>query len=377
MSQQRAGEYPDAALEPVALNLSPGAEYHSRHRQWQGIPSLDRTANGTLWATWYSGGKTEDADNYVLVVRSEDGGASWSQPVLVVDPPGRVRAYDSNLWTDPLGRLWLCWSQSYEEVFDGRAGVWFSRCDDPSASRPCWSAPRRLCHGVMLNKPTVLSTGEWLFPAGLWAPSIWMSAEKPCFTRHADLAGERFSNVYVTCDQGETFALRGRADIPERVFDEHMIIERGDGSLWLLARTAQGIGESFSTDGGRTWSLGQDSGLGGPNSRFFIRRLDSGNLLLVNHVEYTGRNNLTALLSEDDGRSWPYRLLLDGRQDVSYPDGLQAPDGTIQIIYDHERYGAKEILLASFTEEDVRAGQPASDQCRLQHLVNRAGEEAS
>ena len=31
-----------------------------------------------------------------------------------------------------------------------------------------------------------------------------------------------------------------------RQFDEHMFIERRDGSLWLLARTKYGIGESVS-----------------------------------------------------------------------------------------------------------------------------------
>ena len=32
-----------------------------------------------------------------------------------------------------------------------------------------------------------------------------------------------------------------------RQFDEHMFVERKDGSLWLLVRTNYGIGESIST----------------------------------------------------------------------------------------------------------------------------------
>jgi predicted neuraminidase len=363
----------DLALQPVAPDLIPGPQYESRNRHWQGIPSLERAVDGRLYATWYSGGETEDPDNYVLVVRSDDGGESWSEPLLVIDPPGRVRAFDSNLWTDPMGRLWLFWAQSWE-LFDGRVGVWCLVCDEPAADPLTWSAPRRLAHGIMLNKPTVLSSSEWLFPTALWAPSKWMTAEQTdAFARHAELDGERYSNVLVTTDQGASFSLLGQADVPGRVFDEHMIVERRDGSLWMLVRTDCGIGESVSTDRGHTWSPGRDSGLGGPCSRFFIRRLQSGALLLVNHVHYTGRNNLTALLSDDDGRTWPHQLLLDGRSDVSYPDGCQAPDGTIHVIYDHERCGAKEILLATFTEEDVRAGAPTSPRCRLQHLVNQAG----
>jgi hypothetical protein len=363
----------DLALAPAAPNLAPGPQYASEHRLWQGIPSLERTGDGQLWATWYSGGKTEDPDNYVLLTRSGDGGGSWSAPVLVIDPPGKVRGFDPCLWTDPLGRLWLFWAQSYE-LFDGRVGVWASVCEDPSAEALTWSTPRRLCHGIMLNKPTVLSSGEWLLPAALWAPSKWLSADKTeAFSRHADLDGERYSNVFVTTDDGATISLLGQADVPGRVFDEHMIVERSDSSLWMLVRTDYGIGESISTDRGCTWSPGRDSGLGGPCSRFFIRRLQSGALLLVNHLNFTGRNNLTALLSDDDGRTWPHRLLLDGRSDVSYPDGCQAPDGTIHVIYDRERHGAKEVLLATFTEEDIRNGEPRSPICRLQHTVDKAG----
>lgn len=364
---------PDLALEPVPLDPQPGPQYHSSQRLWQGIPSLERGSDGCFYATWYSGGQTEDPDNYVLVVRSDDEGESWSESILVIDPPGKVRAFDSNLWTDPHGRLWLFWAQSYE-LFDGRMGVWVSVCDDPGASPQAWSEPQRLFNGIMLNKPTVLTTGEWLYPAALWALSKWVPAERrETFARHADLDHERFSSVFVTTDGGESFSLRGRADVPGRVFDEHMVVERTDGSLWMLVRTDYGIGESVSTDRGRTWSPGKDSGLGGPCSRFFIRRLQSGALLLVNHVDYEGRNNLTALLSDDDGRTWPHRLLLDGRRDVSYPDGFQAPDGTIHIIYDRERRGAKEILLASFTEEDIRAGKSQSASWRMQHIVNQAG----
>ncbi len=363
---------PDLALAPVALNLAPGPQYHSSARLWQGIPSIERGADGCFYATWYSGGKTEDPDNYTLVVRSDDEGRTWSEPILVVDPPEKVRAFDPNLWTDPRGRLWLLWAQSWE-LFDGRVGVWCSVCDDLGAARPGWSPPRRLAHGIMLNKPTVLSSGDWLFPVGLWRDSAWMASDAPGLLAHPELNAERFSNVYVTRDEGATFALLGRADVPRRVFDEHMIVERRDGSLWMLVRTDNGIGESVSTDRGTTWTPGEDTGLGGPNSRFFIRRLQSGALLLVNHVDCSGRNNLTALLSEDDGQTWPHRMLLDGRKDVSYPDGFQAPDGMIHIIYDRERYGAKEILLASFTEMDVRAGQPTTAACRLQQLVSKAG----
>ena len=144
-----------------------------------------------------------------------------------------------------------------------------------------------------------------------------------------------------------------------RSFDEHMVVEKSDGTLWMLVRTSQGIGESLSTDGGLTWGALSASSIQHPSSRFFIYRLDSGNLLLVKHGPMrakTGRSHLTAYASTDDGESWSKGLLLDEREGISYPDGQQSNDGTIYIIYDRSRTGDREILMCRFTEDDVFAG---------------------
>ena len=46
-----------------------------------------------------------------------------------------------------------------------------------------------------------------------------------------------------------------------------------------------------------------------------------------------------------------------------------APDGTIYIIYDYNRTPNGEVLMATFTEADVRAGKPVSDKVRLRGQV--------
>ncbi|NOU66070.1 family 43 glycosylhydrolase [Paenibacillus sp. LMG 31461] len=353
-------ETKDLALVPAEVRaVDPNTK---ELRLWQGIPGIERALNGRLWATFYSGGKDEGAENFIVLITSDDDGATWSDPLYEVSPPGEIRAYDPCLWHDPMGRLWLFWAQS-DKWYDGRCGVWASMCENSQISNPIWSKPQRIANGIMMNKPTVLSNGEWLLPATVWSSRT--SSEH-------DLANERFSNVYVSADQGETFYLRGSADVPNRSIDEHMIIERKDGSLWMLVRTSYGIGESFSYDNGRNWTTGKTSWLGGPDSRFFIRRLLSGNLLLINHHEYANRSHLTAMISKDDGKSWHGFLLLDERSDVSYPDGVQAADGTIYIIYDRERFKAKEILMARFQESDVMQGECMASGSKLKLLVNQA-----
>ena len=43
-------------------------------------------------------------------------------------------------------------------------------------------------------------------------------------------------------------------------------------------------------------------------------------------------SQLTAWLSEDEGATWQGGLMLDERKGISYPDGFQAPDGTV-VLY--------------------------------------------
>jgi hypothetical protein len=65
---------------------------------------------------------------------------------------------------------------------------------------------------------------------------------------------------------------------------------------------------------------------------------------------------------------------MDERSGVSYPDGQQSQDGTIHIIYDYSRTGAREILMATFTEDDVIAGNPSSSSVSLRMLVSKYKE---
>lgn len=346
----------DFLQPPEIVTAEPGAEYLPAARKFQGIPSLERAKKGRLWAVWYAsptGG--EDANNYVVLVTSGDNGKSWTEASLIIDPDksGPVRAFDPELWIDPTGRLWVFWAQAIGH--DGTvSGVWSITTDNPEAASPDWSAPRRLTDGIMMCKPTVLSTGEWCLPASTWRKT------------------DNSARMVISTDEGKTWKVRGAAHIPKemRAFDEHMIVERKDDSLWMLIRSNTGtMLESISTDRGQNWTVAKPSAIEHPSARFFIRRLSSGNLLLVKHHETKSRNNLTALISQDDGLTWQGGLLLDERSTVSYPDGVQAADGTIYIIHDRNRTKERQIFLSVFDESALLSGKP-NQQTRLKVLVS-------
>ena len=361
------------ALAPPVLNTSPLPQYDYEKLDYGMTIGIERTPGGRLWACWVAGGDSPKA--YFVLATSDDDGQTWSKPRLVLDShakdlPRERSILVGNLWTDPLGRLWLIFDQSMD-MFDGRAGVWATICENPDADEPVWSAPRRIWHGVTLNKPTVLSNGEWMLPISLDQRGGF-GPFKGCFTELNPLRG---ANVFVSTDQGNTWERRGMSTFPNPDWHEHMVVERKDGSLWMLARTGKGIMETESTDGGRTWSQPVDSAIKHPVARFHIRRLSSGRLLLVKHGDridaHTGREQLSAWLSDDDGQTWNGGLVLDERKGVSYPDGFQAPDGMIYISYDRNRSRDGEILLARFTEQDVLAKQLVGPKSKLKMLISR------
>ena len=351
--------------------LAPVDWAHDRkHRVFGGIPSIACSPkNGRLWRTWY-GGPTdgEDSNNYVILATSVDDGATWRE-VLVFDPDGDgpKRAFDPQVWVDPNGRLQWSWTERVTVLRDGQDNRWgrpyqaqgerlmavtLDAENEPAAPYP---TPRTLAPcGVMMMKPTVTRDGRWLYPLSVWFDDF-------------------SARVYESRDGGETLVPVGSATVPQknRQFEEHNIVELKDGTIRLYLRVAKDAGwnawQCDSRDGGRTWDAPRRCPFPHTNSRFWVTRLRSGALLLVKNgpldeviagKDYTGRVDMTAFVSDDDGETWTGGLLLK-KGSCAYPDGCQAPDGTIYVTFDDDRFGTQSLYLRKFTEDDVRRGRLA------------------
>ncbi len=363
----------DLSLLPPTINTEPLPKYDYDQLDYGMTIGIARTPGGRLWAAWVAGDDGPKA--FMVAATSDDDGETWSKPRLVVDSqaphlPLPRSVIVGNFWTDPLGRLWLFFDQTMNH-YDGRQGLWVSRCENPDAEKPVWSPPVRLWHGAVLNKPTVLANGEWVLPVEF--PNI--GGIGPMRGLHPELEPLRGANVFVSTDQGKSWARRGNVRFPKPNWDEHMFVELKDGRIWMLARTGDGPMQTFSADGGRTWTEPTFPTFKHPVARFFIRRLASGRILLIKHGQtidtQDGRSLLTAWLSEDEGQTWKGGLMLDERKGVSYPDGFQAPDGRLYISYDRNRATDGEILMARFREEEVLAGRLSHPNSKLRMLICR------
>jgi hypothetical protein len=366
------GPRPDRAVPP-RLIPHPGstAAYTREKRTCTGVPSIAVARGGRLWATFFSGTTPGEIiercpNAYVVVSTSGDGGKTWKE-VLAIDPdgPGPLKAYDPHPWIDPDGKLWVFFTLPYPL----HKHAWAITAEDGDRESPAWSQPRPVFEGVLLNKPTVLANGDWLFPT---------------YARRPQNMGVILSHV--SRDKGGSFAVKGQFEASWDLFpSEPMVVERKNGSLWMLVRTTKGIGDSGSTDGGATWSPLEVPAIPHTPSRFFIGRLQSGNLLLVKHLgidedplsagKGSQRRELTAFISKDDGITWSGGLVLDARVGCSYPDAQQVADGTIYLTWDFMRSRDQEVWLTTLREEDVLDGTAeASSRVRShRRLVSRGG----
>lgn len=345
-------------------------QFRAECRLWQGIPGIERTKKGRIFVCFYSGGTKEWLGNFCLLTCSDDDGDTFLDPIAAVFNGDDFRCYNPCLWLDPLGRLWFFWNVSPEHA------VWASVCSDPDAEQLLWSEPRCIGKEVLTNKPTVLHSGQWLLPMGVWDVGVGHTAVSD--------ETDRRPFVWKSNDNGRSFYRLGGPIVENRSYDEHMVVEMRDGSLFMLSRTKTGLAESRSYDGGETWLKAKTSKIKGPSSRFFLRRLRSGRWLLLNHHNFDGRNNMTAMLSEDEGVTWQGFLLLDERNNVSSPDAVETENGDIYIVYDRNRGSylhsleevyaqSREILMAKVTEADILAGQVVTEGSFLKKVVNKLG----
>ncbi len=367
----------NAADVPAAKVVAQtGAEHDDLKRVWQGIPGIERAANGRLWSTWYTGDVGEGAlGNYAMVATAADVGQKWSKPIAIQGPKG-TRIGDPLPWIDPKGRLWVFYAQFTEKTgtTPNLRATFAIRTDDPGKAAPQWSEPFVVApDGILFGKPIIRKEdGAWLAPFFVNGKPDW-----------EDVKAGKETGVVISTDEGASWKWLGGTDVPEDLlnFSEATIAQRKDGSIFMVIRTLVGLCESSSTDGGKTWTAvkpmpGFEKG---PSTRACMMKLASGAFMLVYHdappnkTGGFGRAKMTVWLSDDEGRTWPHKLLLDGRTRVSYPDATQAPDGRIFITYDLGRYmgGEKSILVSVLREEDIRAGKIVSKDARLKMTANQ------
>lgn len=268
-----------------------------------------------LVAAWF-GGSLESRPDVRIWVSLNDGG-DWSTPVAVADGAqengSRYACWNPVLFQPETGPLLLFYKVG------ANPRTWWGMCMESGDSGRSWTAPRRLADGILgpvKNKPVQLPSGDLLSPS---------SAEVDGWRVHLERSADR----------GETWERIGPINDGRTVVAiQPSILTHGDGRLQLLCRSKQGrIAESWSSDGGSTWSEMALTSLANPNSGTDAVSLADGRQLLVYNRSSHRRSPLNIALSRD-GRSWLDAVVLrQGLGEYSYPAVIQTPDGLVHVTY--------------------------------------------
>jgi predicted neuraminidase len=183
--------------------------------------------------------------------------------------------------------------------------------------------------------------------------------------------GFNFSLIAITDDGGRTWST-GEPIVGAGAV-QPALVRRRDGSIVAYLRDngppPQRVMVSESRDEGVSWSAVVDSDIPNPGSSVDVISLRDGGWLMVFNDTEKGRHSLALALSEDEGKTWPWKrhLELDSRAQGAgsfhYPSSLQTRDGRIHVSYSYflnhlpRDAARKSIKHASFTREWIRPAE--------------------
>jgi len=351
-------------------------------------PGVVELPDGQLFVSWYRGSGERKADDVAVYgARLQPGEKSWSEPFLLVDTPGFPDC-NTSLHLDDNGRLWLFWpiilANTWESCLTrvlvtdnpGTAGCPKWTRSDTLFLKPADFAPEakqrlaeelsQLARPLTGRETEVIATLKARLDDKLLQRLGWQPRCKPTVLPSGRMLLPLYSDTYsfslmaISDDHGQTW----RASQPLMGFGniQPSVLRRNDGTLIAYMRE-NGITEKVrvceSTDDGETWGRVTTLDIPNPGSGLDAVRLRNGVWLLVLNDTVNGRNRLSVVLSDDEGKTWPVRRSLEDHPEgkFHYPAMIQGRDGRIHVVYSEFVEGGKTMKHAAFHEAWVRERQ--------------------
>lgn len=320
------------------------------------IPGLIQTTSGALVGCFdarytHEGDLCADID--VAVVRSTDGGQTWTKPYVGMDsgPGGNNGCGDPCILQDHTGRIWM---QALACHFSGGASLWTSKTGfDPSETGQ-WEMTYSDDDGKTWAKEHVnptrqikkeewttilagpgngitLKDGTIVFPA-----QIWDRAANP----------NSMSTICYSTDGGKNWVYGN--GVPHRT-SECQVVELNDGSIMINCRNEARQGKRIvyvTKDLGKTWQPHSTNlkSLQEPTCQGSVVKVQTkkyGQLMLFSNPKSGGRNHMTIRTSHDDGKTWNEGYLYDVRQCMGYSCIAMADDDHVGIFYETSHNNGK------------------------------------
>lgn len=291
-------------------------------------PALVQRADGSVLSVFSTptsyGGRAGEC--FIAGRVTRDGGKSWEAlRELTRLPEGRAahptihRGRDGTLHLFFLGYVRFRWDKaSGNPGEDCRSDLWTARSVDEGAS---WSMPQRIFEGYTGSTNGVAETedGRLIVP----------------FSHYVRDPGRLVSRTVSTDDGGVSWRLSEVIDIGGAGDHdgalEPCVLRLSDGRIWMLIRTTLGVfWESFSSDGGRTWSAARATSIPSTSAPAHVVRVADGRMLMAWNPREGGRKVLQVAHSADEGRTWSAPVVIV-RGSATYPFLMEARSGDVWL----------------------------------------------
>ena len=269
---------------PYHLTVAPIGPDNPRNSEAAIVPLKD----GTLllgWTEFYAGSGADHGPARLSGKISADGGKTWGEKYTLVENDGGRNVMEVNFLRNKDGHLLLFYCQKNTESTDCRVMMRTSKDEGKTWSDALQISPAGKYTGLTNGRSLRLKSGRILLEA-------WEGNDAYC---------------YLSDDDGKSWRESQRVRPGDGCW-EPAAIELKDGRVLMLMRT--GLGgqyQSFSSDGGETWTEPVASALLGTAAPVCLTRVPTtGDLLAVwNHNPGASRRNpFTSAISRDEGATW-------------------------------------------------------------------------
>jgi len=303
-------------LVKTLLVIEPSAE---APRNSEG--AILRLNDGRLFLAYsrFTGGAADNSSADIASRISGDNGLSWSDDAVLVENEGRENVMSVSILRLESGDILLFYlvKNGWDDC-----KLYVRRSSDEMRTvgdRQC-TMQHEGYHVVNNDRVVQLSSGRLVIPA---AHHVYRGA--------AGGLTPGTAMCFLSDDQGHTWRKgRGELSAPARSrsgLQEPGVVELSGGRLYMWMRTDMGCQfESFSEDGGETWSEARPSPIASPLAPASMKRVPWGDELLLVWNDHSGthpypqgrRSPLCTAISRDEGGTWERSKILEPDPDGWY-----------------------------------------------------------
>lgn len=343
---------PDVTLHPLATDIT-----HDTPNPAVLGPALARLPNGAVMSIYSTptsyGGKPGEC--FIAGRITRDGGKTWEpereitrNPECRASHPTAYTARDGTIHVFYLGYKKHAWKDG-NPTAETRSDLWTVRSRDGGTT---WSERQMIFEGYTgaTNGAEESREGHLIVP----------------FSHYVANPGRLVARTVVSADGGKTWKRSNALDIggagDHEGALEPAVLQLNDGRIWMLIRTSRGVfWESFSTDGGLTWSEAKPTTIESSHAPGHLVRLADGQIALAWNPRHCNRRQLHLALSADEGRTWSNSLVVARGSAVTYPFVFEHRPGEMWIGFmdTHQGWGtAPRARHVKIAESALLTGGP-------------------